>query len=255
MTDTGDMEDTLTDVGTPDETTEFEAGSDLPPSPFDSTLSTGESTLPVEPPPIPEPVAMTDTGDVEDTVTDVGALDEATEFEAGSDLLPLPFDSPFSTEESTLPVEPQPPIPEPVAMTDTGVAMTDTSDVEDTLTDVGAPDEATEFEAGSDLPPLPFDSPPSTEESTLPVEPPAPIPEETPAPPVHELAQAAGPPPFLSAASMVTEILAATPGETPAADALPAETEAPEPQALPGQNVVSPDFTIISNKRRRFHLR
>ncbi|MGA2036901.1 MAG: hypothetical protein ABSH04_04875, partial [Acidimicrobiales bacterium] len=36
---------------------------DLPPSPFDSPLSTGESTLPVEPPPIPEPVAMTDTGD------------------------------------------------------------------------------------------------------------------------------------------------------------------------------------------------
>jgi hypothetical protein len=118
---------------------------DDPPWSIDFPFLAGESTLPVEPPPIPEPLAPADTGDIEGTLTDDTAAPEA-------DLDPplLSFDSPFLAGESTLPVEP-PPIPEPLAPADTG-------DIEGTLTDVGDTDETAAPEANSDRPPPSFAS-------------------------------------------------------------------------------------------------
>jgi hypothetical protein len=187
----------------------------LPPTPtdppswsLDTPFLAGESTLPVEPPPIPAPIATADTADLEDTLTDVDATDEATEPEADTDPPSWSLDTPFLVGEPTLPVEP-PPIPAPIA-------TADTADLEDTLTDVDTADEAAPENL---LPPTPTD------------------------------------PPSWSFASMTTEILEAAPEEPQrGADTLPADEVTRESQDPLGPNVVSQDFTIISKRRKHSHL-
>ena len=213
------FEDTLTNVDAADEATEPEDL--LPPTPadppswsFDTPFLAGESTLPVERPPILAPLETADTAEFQDTLTDVDAADEATEPE---DLLPptpadspsWSFDTPFLTGESTLPVEP-PPIPAPLA-------TANTAEFQDTLTDVDAAGEATEPE--DLLPPTPAD-PPSWSFASMTTEILEAAPEESPR----------------------------------EADALPADEVTRGSQDPLGPNVVSQDFTIVSKRRRHSHL-
>ena len=270
------FEDTLTNVDAADEATEPEDL--LPPTPadppswsFDTPFLAGESTLPVEPPPIPAPLATAETAEFQDTLTDVDAADETTEPEADSDPPSWSFDTPFLAGESTLPVE-RPPILAPLE-------TADTAEFQDTLTDVDAADEATEPEdllppTPADSPSWSFDTPFLTGESTLPVEPP-PIPAPLATANTAEFqdtltdVDAAGEatepedllpptpadPPSWSFASMTTEILEAAPEESPReADALPADEVTRGSQDPLGPNVVSQDFTIVSKRRRHSHL-
>ena len=125
---------------------------DLPPRSSDSPFLAEESTLPIEPPPIPEPLAAVD----------------ATEPEADLDPLPLLSDSPSLAEESTLPIEP-PPIPEPLAAVASdgwgepsqireSLKTPDANNLEGTVTEVGPVEEATTPEADLDPPPPSFAS-------------------------------------------------------------------------------------------------
>ena len=79
---------------------------DDPPWSIDFPFLAGESTLPVEPPPIPEPLAPADTGDIEGTLTDVGDTDETAAPEANSDRPPPSFASMTTEILEAAPAEP-----------------------------------------------------------------------------------------------------------------------------------------------------
>jgi hypothetical protein len=169
------------------------------------------------------------------------------------DIPPLSFGTPIFTGEPTLPAEP-PPIPEPVR----GV---DTASADDTMTTGGVktPDEVTSSESTpSDIPPLSFGTPIFTEEPTLASEASPMPPEPPPIPggvlsPTGRAAEPPDPEAFLTASSMATEILDASP-EQAVGEASAEEGAAAAPET-PGSNVVSQDFTIISKKHKRFRLR
>ena len=96
---------------------------DDPPWSIDFPFLAGESTLPVEPPPIPEPFATADTGDIEGTLTDVGDTDETAEPEADLDPPPPSFASMTTEILEAAPAESQRVADAPPAEKDTLVSQ------------------------------------------------------------------------------------------------------------------------------------
>jgi len=224
-----------------------ESTSDIPPLSFDSPVFTTESALPVEAPPIPEAEAESRS------VSGLGignASEQTSPVDVGLDLPPLSFDSPMMTAEPSPSVQLRS-IPAEIATSgaleaEFADSFAGSSEWAGSSEFDESSKEASPFEVASELPPLSFDSPVLTGEAATGYEP------ETVSAPLTapdgelELETPLPPPPLPT--DLASEILAASPAP---ASLEPAQDEEPVDQS----NVVSQDFTIISKKHRRFHIR